>query len=179
LRSCAPRVSSRRRIVTTCQPKEHAISHPAPSADPNLLFGELALQADLIDANRFAEACTAWSARKDTPLASLVVERGWLKVFARLARTDQITAADFHLARGRFLAVHRALLVEMTKDDSVPRSGRSGVWMAWKPSSSRLSRPPAAQPSLEIDAAMGQDGHARMASAETSRNSFSVAPLAD
>ena len=31
---------------------------------------------------------------------------------------------------------------------------------------------------LRKDAAMGQDGHACMASAETSRNSFSVAPLA-
>jgi hypothetical protein len=48
------------------------------AADRNLLFGVLALQADLIDAARFAEACTAWSARKDTSLASLMVERGWL-----------------------------------------------------------------------------------------------------
>src|SRR5260221_565949 len=31
---------------------------------------------------------------------------------------------------------------------------------------------------LRMDAAMGHDGHTRMASAETSRNSFSVAPLA-
>ena len=31
---------------------------------------------------------------------------------------------------------------------------------------------------LRKDAAMGQDGHTCMASAETSRNSFSVAPLA-
>jgi hypothetical protein len=31
---------------------------------------------------------------------------------------------------------------------------------------------------LRKDAAMGQDGHACMASAVTSRNSFSVAPLA-
>ena len=31
---------------------------------------------------------------------------------------------------------------------------------------------------LRKDAAMGQDGHARMASAETSRKSSSVAPLA-
>ena len=30
----------------------------------------------------------------------------------------------------------------------------------------------------KTDAAMGQDGHACMASAETSRNSFAVAPLA-
>ena len=48
------------------------------AADRNLLFGVLALQADLIDAARFAEACTAWSARKDTSLATLLVERGWL-----------------------------------------------------------------------------------------------------
>ena len=32
---------------------------------------------------------------------------------------------------------------------------------------------------LRKDAAMGQVGHACMASAETSRNSFAVAPLAD
>jgi len=32
---------------------------------------------------------------------------------------------------------------------------------------------------LRKDAAMGQDGQACTASAETSRNSFSVAPLAD
>jgi hypothetical protein len=32
---------------------------------------------------------------------------------------------------------------------------------------------------LSKDAAMGQGGHAFMASAETSRKSFSVAPLAD
>src|SRR5436309_1085741 len=46
--------------------------------DRNLLFGVLALQADLLDAPRFAEACAAWAARKDTPLADLLVERGWL-----------------------------------------------------------------------------------------------------
>jgi hypothetical protein len=48
------------------------------SADANLLFGVLALQADLLDAQRFGEACSAWAARKDTPLADLLVERGWL-----------------------------------------------------------------------------------------------------
>jgi serine/threonine-protein kinase len=46
--------------------------------DRNLLFGVLALQADALDPARFAEACTAWSTRKDTPLAELLVERGWL-----------------------------------------------------------------------------------------------------
>jgi tRNA A-37 threonylcarbamoyl transferase component Bud32 len=46
--------------------------------DRNLLFGVVALQADLIDADRFAEACSAWAARKATPLADLLQERGWL-----------------------------------------------------------------------------------------------------
>ncbi len=53
---------------------------PAGSfADRNLLFGVLALQADLLDNDRFAEACSAWAVRKDTPLASLLVDRGWLQ----------------------------------------------------------------------------------------------------
>jgi tRNA A-37 threonylcarbamoyl transferase component Bud32 len=47
-------------------------------ADRNLLFGVLALQADLIDADRFAEGCSAWAAKKATPLAALLQERGWI-----------------------------------------------------------------------------------------------------
>ena len=46
--------------------------------DRNLLFGVLALQADLISEGQFAEACSAWAARKDAPLADLLVGRGWL-----------------------------------------------------------------------------------------------------
>jgi tetratricopeptide (TPR) repeat protein len=48
------------------------------SSDVNLLFAVLALQADLLDQARFVEACTLWASRKDTPLADLLVERGWL-----------------------------------------------------------------------------------------------------
>jgi serine/threonine-protein kinase len=48
------------------------------AADRNLLFGVLALQADLLDPARFAEACSAWAARKDVALADLLQERGWL-----------------------------------------------------------------------------------------------------
>ena len=51
---------------------------PPSETDRNLLFGVLALQADLLDASRFAEACSAWSARKDLPLADLLIERGWI-----------------------------------------------------------------------------------------------------
>jgi tetratricopeptide (TPR) repeat protein/tRNA A-37 threonylcarbamoyl transferase component Bud32 len=50
----------------------------AELTDRNLLFGVLALQADFLDAGQFAEACSAWAGRKDTPLADLLVERGWL-----------------------------------------------------------------------------------------------------
>jgi serine/threonine-protein kinase len=46
--------------------------------DRNLLFGILALQAGLIDAGQFAEACTLWATRKNMPLAKLLVERGWI-----------------------------------------------------------------------------------------------------
>jgi len=52
---------------------EHALD-----TDANLLFGVLTLQADLIDAARFVEACTLWSTRKDAALADLLVERGWI-----------------------------------------------------------------------------------------------------
>jgi PAS domain S-box-containing protein len=46
--------------------------------DRNLLFGVLALQADLIDSQQFLEACLLWTRRKDVSLADLLVERGWL-----------------------------------------------------------------------------------------------------
>jgi serine/threonine-protein kinase len=46
--------------------------------DRNLLFGVLALQADLLDPARFVEACVAWTAQKERPLADLLVEHGWI-----------------------------------------------------------------------------------------------------
>jgi hypothetical protein len=61
------------------------------SADRNLLFGVLALQADLLDPARFAEACSAWAARKDVPLPDLLVERGWLTPEDR-ADVDKLVA---------------------------------------------------------------------------------------
>jgi hypothetical protein len=51
--------------------------------DRNLLFGVLALQADLLTPARFAEACSAWAGRKNAPLADLLVERGWLTLADR------------------------------------------------------------------------------------------------
>jgi len=79
--------------------------------DCNLLFGVLALQADLLDPARFAEACTAWSARKGTPLADLLIERGWLTPSDR---------ADIEELLERKLKKHqgdaRASLAEVTSD---------------------------------------------------------------
>jgi serine/threonine-protein kinase len=46
--------------------------------DSNLLFGVLALQADLLTASQFIEGCSAWAACKDKPLPDLLIERGWL-----------------------------------------------------------------------------------------------------
>jgi PAS domain S-box-containing protein len=47
-------------------------------ADRNLLFGVLALQADLLDAEQFVRACMLWTARKETALADLLIELGWI-----------------------------------------------------------------------------------------------------
>ncbi len=46
--------------------------------DRNLLFGVLALQAGLIDTAQFVEACTLWASRKESTLADLLIERGWI-----------------------------------------------------------------------------------------------------
>lgn len=51
--------------------------------DPNLLFGVLALELELIDVRQFAEVCCTWAARKDKSLADLLVERSWLNAEAR------------------------------------------------------------------------------------------------
>jgi tetratricopeptide (TPR) repeat protein/tRNA A-37 threonylcarbamoyl transferase component Bud32 len=79
--------------------------------DRNLLFGVLALQADLLTPARFAEACSAWAARKETPLADLLVERGWLTPSDR---------ADVEKLLQRKLAKHQgdaqAGLAEVTTD---------------------------------------------------------------
>ena len=51
--------------------------------DHNLLFGVLALQADLIDAPQFIEACLLWTTRKNEHLADLLVARGWIETADR------------------------------------------------------------------------------------------------
>ena len=50
---------------------------PSPSSklDRDLLFGVLCLQADLIEPGQFADVCAAWTARKDTSLPDMLLER--------------------------------------------------------------------------------------------------------
>ncbi|WP_166823070.1 PAS domain S-box protein [Thalassoroseus pseudoceratinae] len=47
-------------------------------ADKNLLFGVIAMQCDLIDMRQFVDACTLWSSRKESTLAEILVQQGWL-----------------------------------------------------------------------------------------------------
>ncbi len=69
--------------------------HPSQDADRNLLYGVLCLQADLITAAQFAEACSLWAGRKNQPLDQLLVERGWLTA-ADKALIDMLIARKLH-----------------------------------------------------------------------------------
>jgi WD40 repeat protein/tRNA A-37 threonylcarbamoyl transferase component Bud32 len=71
----------------------------ATATDRNLLFGVLALQADLIDQSQFVEACTLWTTRKHVPLADLLVERGLLTAADR-AHVDWLLARQIQRHRG-------------------------------------------------------------------------------
>src|SRR3954463_10969224 len=51
---------------------------PPTDIDRNLLFGVLALQRDMIDQDRFAEACAVWALAIGRPLADVLIERGWI-----------------------------------------------------------------------------------------------------
>ena len=48
------------------------------NTDRNLLFGVLALQADVLDADQFIKICTLWTTRKHTALGDLLIELGWI-----------------------------------------------------------------------------------------------------
>ena len=48
------------------------------SGDRNLLFGALAMQAGLLSADQFAEACSIWAAHNVGSLASILCDQGWL-----------------------------------------------------------------------------------------------------
>ncbi len=81
------------------------------NTDRNLLFGVLALQADLLTADQFAKASALWAADKGRPLADVLVEQGWLSASDRV---------DVEKLLQRKLAKHKgdahASLAEVTSD---------------------------------------------------------------
>jgi serine/threonine-protein kinase len=98
------------------------------AGDRNLLFGVLALQADLIDQAQFAEACAAWATRKDTPLADLLAARGWLTPQDRadverlLARKLQRHQGDAHACLIETTSLDARRMLAVLKDPSLTAS---------------------------------------------------------
>src|SRR6516165_9334134 len=99
--------------------------------DRNLLFGVLALQADLIDAKQFIEACLLWTARKNERLADLLLGRGWIEPADRahveylLERKLQKHGGDAHASLAALPDdVKRSLAA--VGDDDVRRSLAAG-----------------------------------------------------
>jgi len=86
------------------------------TGDRNLLFGALAIQADLITADQFAEACSIWSNETTRSLPDILCEKGWLLsedlvhieylVERRLAKCD----GDFSKSISSFPAEFRSVL---------------------------------------------------------------------
>lgn len=81
------------------------------NTDQNLLFAVLALQANLISAAQFTEACSAWVRRKQSHLADILVERGWLSPAGR-SDVDTLTQHELQKHQGDVTAC----LAEATTD---------------------------------------------------------------
>ena len=64
--------------------------------DRNLLFAVLALQAGLIDRDRFIHVCSLWATHKNVPIGDLLVQQGWLTTAAR-SLVEQLL--QLHLAQ--------------------------------------------------------------------------------
>jgi serine/threonine-protein kinase len=90
------------------------------SADRNLLFGVLALQAGLIDNDQFARAWALWAAQKDAPLADVLVAQGWLTAEDR-SHVDYLLQRKLHRHQGDA----RASLAAVTTDEA--RRALAGV----------------------------------------------------
>jgi serine/threonine-protein kinase len=95
-------------------------SHRSMEATPmsqdtnqNILFGVMALHAGLIDRDTFAEVCSLWSKRRDTPLAEILLERGWITA-------EDNAHLDYLLKRGLecFGGDARARLTTVMLDDA-------------------------------------------------------------
>jgi serine/threonine-protein kinase len=84
--------------------------------DRNLLFGVLALQADLINGAQFAEVCSAWAASKRESLAEILVARGWITALDQAAIAQLLErkidryGGDSHAALGAADAAARSII---------------------------------------------------------------------
>jgi tRNA A-37 threonylcarbamoyl transferase component Bud32 len=132
-------------------------ARPTIDADRNLLLGVRVLQAGLIDAGQFAEACQAWAAQPGRLLAEIFVERGWLTPAARADLERQLDpvavaagAVDLSAATLSGLPLSGVLTGRPQPEESTPpvpyvpatrerytlirlhATGGSGrIWLAW------------------------------------------------
>jgi serine/threonine-protein kinase len=98
---------------------------PDCDTDRNLLFGVLTVQAGLLDPARFTEACIAWSACRDSPLADLLVKRGWLTLEGRAdveGRLDRELRRQDGEPRGNQIAAPAAQVQQHLSDKSDPET---------------------------------------------------------
>jgi PAS domain S-box-containing protein len=114
-------------------------------ADRNLLFGVLALQADLIDRDQFLEACLLWAGRKETAMADLLLERGWIVPDDR-AHLNYLMGRKLHKHRGD----PRASLAALPDDikHSLVALGDDDIRRSLAPPSERAA---AADPAATVD----------------------------
>jgi serine/threonine-protein kinase len=120
--------------------------------DRNLLFAVLALQADLLDRERFVQACTLWAARKDTPIADLLIQQGWLTPEDR---------ADVQRLLDRKLKKHGGD-VQATLVEAVGPAARDALFSADDPDVERsLASLAGAGPADELSTAPPADGPGR------------------
>lgn len=61
-----------------------------PAAEPNLLFGVLALNAQAIDPQKLEHACRLWAVRRRAPLAEILEERSWISAECRRELEDSL-----------------------------------------------------------------------------------------
>src|SRR5262249_46072729 len=100
------------------------------SSDRNLLFGVLALQADFLDAQQFAEACSASAgpSGKAPPLADLRVDPGWptdgdrAHVESPPQRKLKKHGGDAHVSLATVATHDVRSVLESVADDDVRRS---------------------------------------------------------
>jgi tetratricopeptide (TPR) repeat protein len=91
----------------------------ATDMDHDLLFGAVAVQAEVIDPDQFTAALADWSAKKESPLARVLLERGWINEADR-QHLDYLVAVRLRKHAGNPAASLAALA-----DDRVIRTLRA------------------------------------------------------